>query len=197
MGADKALVSLGGVPLIVIALQKLRAAGFNPGIAGGDARLKIYGEVIPDRNEGLGPLGGVCAAIEATRHEYALFLSVDQPLLPGSMVTLLVTQARSTGSPITLASVNGIPQTFPAVIERKTLSFLLTELSAGRRSCIRAFHAAAEHERKPLRILHTEALVQAGYVEHPTDMPVLHWFLNVNRPEDLYLALNLAKRWNV
>jgi molybdopterin-guanine dinucleotide biosynthesis protein A len=192
MGTDKALVHLDGVPLLVRALGILRDAGLDAAIAGARSDLSGFAPAVNDA--GRGPLGGICAALESTPAELAVFLSVDMPLLPSVLVSFLLDHARRTEAPITLASVNGFAQPFPAVVGRAALPGLQAELQAGNDGCFSAFRAVSERARSPLQILPVEDHVQAGQVEHPHCLAPTYWFLNVNTPNDLAGAEPLLPR---
>ena len=183
MGSDKALIKLNGQPLVVHALNIFRGAGLPATIAGARSDLSAYAPVLDDA--GLGPLGGVCAALASTSAAYAVFLPVDMPLLPSPLISLLLEYARSTQSAVTVPSVNGFAQTFPCVIQRAALPALVSELKAGNDGCFSAFRAAAARLYKPFSSLPVENLVQAGQLEHPDGMPPAFWFLNINTPADL------------
>jgi molybdenum cofactor guanylyltransferase len=115
MGRDKALIEFAGRPLIAHALSILREAGLNPAIAGLGAELKSelssIAPIIDDRESGRGPLAGVCAALASTSARRAVFLSIDMPLLPASLLAYLLHHASVTESAVTVASVNGRAQT--------------------------------------------------------------------------------------
>lgn len=192
MGNDKALVQLCGEPLIVRALAILREAGVEAAIAGARSDLSGYGSVVADA--GRGPLSGVCAALESTVAEFAVFLSVDMPLLPSALVAALLDRARRAGAGITLVAVSGFAQTFPVVLHRGLLPPLQSELQAGNDGCLSAFRAAAEFTRRSLQILPVENLVQAGQIEDPHGLPPAFWFLNINTPDDFARAQSLLPR---
>ncbi len=192
MGTDKALVHLEGVPLVVRALGILRGAGLDAAIAGAGSDLSGFAPAVNDA--GRGPLGGICAALESTQAELAVFLSVDMPLLPSALVAFLLDHNGRTKHAITLVSVNGFAQPFPAVVDRTLLPGLQTELDAGNDGCFSAFRTVAEKTRRLLQILPVENLVQAGQVEHPQGLPPTYWFLNVNTPDDLARAESLLPR---
>ena len=189
MGTDKALVELGGEPLILRALAILREAGLEASIAGARSDLSVYGQIIKDT--GPGPLGGICAALGSTTAEYAVITSVDAPLIPSSLLSFLLGFAGNTDAGVTLLSVGGFAQTFPVVIHRSLLPALQSQLDAGNDGCYAAFRAASEQTGKPLHTLAVENLVQAGQVEHPLGLPTAYWFLNVNSPDDLARAEEL------
>lgn len=188
MGADKALALFRGRPLIAHALDLLRSAGLSAAIAGARSPLADFAPVIADAHKDAGPLSGICAALAATAAARALFLSVDAPLLPASLLIYLLNHARIAGNLITLASVNGFAQTFPAVVAREALPTLQSRLDAGLGGCFAAFQAAAEAHRQPVCVLPVEILAQTGHVSHPDGLNPARWFLNVNSPEDLRRA---------
>jgi molybdopterin-guanine dinucleotide biosynthesis protein A len=189
MGTDKALVEFRGQLLVVHALEILRGAGLSAAIAGAQPTaqpvLGTYAPLVPDREPGLGPLGGVCAAMASTTARWAVFVPVDLPLLPPSVVQYLLNQARATGRAITLASVEGFTQTFPAVVASAALPSLQAELTAGRRGCFSAFQAAAAGLEQSIDVISAELLAQSGHVSHPEGLSAATWFLNINSADDL------------
>jgi molybdopterin-guanine dinucleotide biosynthesis protein A len=191
MGADKALLLLSGKPLIAHALGIFHQAGLPASIAGARSPLSAFAPVIPDSNPDQGPLGGICAALASTSARWAVFLPVDLPLLPASLVTCLLCHARTTGCAVTLASIGGFAQTFPAVLDRVLLPLLQAELAVGRRGLFSSFQAAANSLAQPVTVLDVELLVQSGQVAHPEALPPARWFLNVNAPADLLGAEKL------
>ena len=187
MGTDKALVELGGEPLLARALRMLEQAGLSAAIAGSRSPdLSRFAPLIDDAGEG--PLGGICAALESTEAEYAVFVSVDMPLLPWPLVNSLLESARLTESVAVVASVNGVAQTFPAVVAGAALPAARIEQDLGRGGCLRSFQAASEQLERPFSKLPIEYLAQAGHVEHPDGLPPAAWFLNVNARAELARA---------
>ena len=188
MGSDKSLAPLAGRPLLSYALATLRQAGLAASIAGSRSPLGAFAPVVEDSGEGRGPLGGICAALASMSGQRAVFVPVDLPLLPASLLAFLLHHARITGGAVTLASVNGFAQTFPAVIERAVLPQLESELDAGRGGCFAAFQSAATQMGRRVDVVPVEMLVQCGQIAHPDGLPAVRWFLNVNAPEDLRQA---------
>ena len=102
MGTDKALIEFRGRPLITHALGILKAAGLSASIAGAQPALSTYAPLVPDRDPDHGPLGGVCAALASTPALWAVFVPVDLPLLPASLIAFslsLADCARATPTP--------------------------------------------------------------------------------------------------
>ena len=185
MGHDKALISLAGQPLIAHALTILREAGLSPKIAGARSNLSTYAPVIPDPDPDLGPLSGICAAFESSNARYAIFLPIDMPLLPACLIAYLIHHAQITSSFVTLPSICGAANTFPAVLDRSVLPAFKSELANGRRGCMSAFHAAARALGQPISVIPVEVLAQSGHAAHPRGLPAALWFLNLNTPADL------------
>ncbi|MGH9591177.1 MAG: molybdenum cofactor guanylyltransferase [Terracidiphilus sp.] len=188
MGRNKALAEFAGEPLILRALKLLRDAGLRPRIAGARAELGQFAPVIADAEPGRGPLAGVCAALAFCQDPRAVFVPVDLPLLPASLLSLLATRAAITGAIVTVLSVSGVAQTFPAVVDRAALPGLEEALRQGRGGCYSAFEAAVLGLRQHIAVLPIEYLAQAGQVTHPDSLPPAIWFLNVNSPADLARA---------
>jgi molybdopterin-guanine dinucleotide biosynthesis protein A len=192
MGTDKALVEFRGQPLIAHAVRILRDAGLPVSIAGcrpeSLSQLEEYAPAVNDLDAGRGPLSGICTAAEVTPATWLVFISVDQPLLPAELVVALLAHAQITGAPVTLSSIAGFAQTFPAVVNRAVLPALRAELAAGRRGCYSAFRAAAAALGNLQNVLPAELLAQSRQVRHPDGLPPARWFFNINSPEDLRRA---------
>jgi molybdopterin-guanine dinucleotide biosynthesis protein A len=183
MGSDKALVELNGKPLIAGAISILRDAGLPAAIAGARSLLLKYAPVIEDG--GLGPLQGICNALASTDAGHLVFLSIDMPLIPASLIVALLHNARITEAAAVFSSVNGFEETFPCVVDRAVLPALESEAEAGNTGCRSALCAAGARLKRAVVVLGVENLVQSGHVEHPQGLPPALWFLNVNTPAEL------------
>jgi molybdopterin-guanine dinucleotide biosynthesis protein A len=191
MGADKALVQFRGRPLVAHALGILREAGLAASIAGARPDLSAFAPVVEDAVSGLGPLGGICAAMAFSAARWTVFVPVDLPLLPASLVRYLLTRARITGGAITISSVTGFSETFPVVLERSALPILQSELDAGRGGCFSAFQVAAAALGQPIGVVAAEVLAQVGQVADPDGLPAAYWFFNINSAGALRRAESL------
>ena len=190
MGQDKALIPLAGVALVEHALTILRSAGLGPRIAGAKTDLSFYAPTIADEpsQSGRGPLSGICSALASSSAQYTVFLPVDLPLLPASLIGYLLHSALVMGAAIAAVSVAGFVQTFPVVIDRANLPVLQSSLNSNDRNCLRAFRAAANFMSRPFSIQAVEFIVQTGQVSHPRGFMAADWFLNVNSPRELARA---------
>ena len=170
MGRDKALLPLAGRPLIAHALATLREACLQVAIAGAspgaNSTLAAYAPIVLDPQPGLGPLAGICAALESATARLAVFLPIDLPLIPASLIAYLLYHARITGQAVTVPSMNGFAQTFPVVLDRSVFPALKMELDTGKRGCFSAFQAAANRCGQPIACIAIELLAQSGQVAH-------------------------------
>jgi molybdopterin-guanine dinucleotide biosynthesis protein A len=188
MGKDKALVLLRGRPLLEHALEVLRRAGLSGLIAGERSPLAEFAPVLADSLPDKGPLGGICAAMAAAQAHWVVFIPVDQPLIPPSLITCLLEEARKARAAVTLPSLAGFAETFPAVLCRGSLPVLEQQLAIGSGGCFTAFLAAAEAVGQGPNLVPVERLIESGRVVHPHRIVVERWFLNLNDPNDLELA---------
>jgi len=188
MGSDKALAVVDGRTLAAGAVELLRRVGLATYIAGARSELADLAPIIFDETHDLGPLSGICSALASIKTEFGIFIPVDMPFLPTSLLEYLWWCARITGNAATLVSVNGFTQTFPVVLRRETLPTLHSELVAGRRGCLSAFQAASNALGDPVHAVAVELLVQAGHATHPRGLAPFQWFLNVNTPTELERA---------
>ena len=186
MGSDKALAELAGEPLIVHAIRILRRAGLEVAIAGGRPVLAAYAPVVDDR--GGGPLQGISHALASTGAVRAVFLPVDMPLVPPSLIGALVEGAAVSGAAAVSLSVGGFAETFPMVVDCALSAALRAEIEAGNAGARAAVRSAANALGRPPATWAAEALAQAGQVEHPAGLPPAFWFLNVNTPAQLKRA---------
>ncbi len=198
MGRDKALLEFAGKPLAAHALELFREAGISAMVAGvaspSRASLEAFAPIIEDASPGLGPLSGICTALSIISVRHAVFLPVDLPLLPASLLVYLLHHARVTGTAVTVSSVSGFVQTFPVVLDRAALPTLQNELNSGRSGCFSAFQAASAALNQPIRSVAVELLAQTGGISDPLGLPPARWYLNLNTPDDLKCAEALRGR---
>jgi molybdenum cofactor guanylyltransferase len=164
MGQEKALLMLGGEPLVKRGIRKLNEICAEVAIAGGTEELMRFGRVIPDKSPGCGPLGGIVSALEQSSFEWNLFLPVDAPFLPVSALKALLAMAGGSANVCVMARVEGLMQPLCAVYSRRALGALQEELAAGRWKV-------------------TSAIEAAGPVEF-MDFENARWFANLNTPEE-------------
>ena len=82
LGRDKALVKVGGAPLVLRVANALRPAVDTVTLVGSREKYRQLGlRVIPDAVTGFGPLAGILAALEDTLTRWNLVVACDMPNL--------------------------------------------------------------------------------------------------------------------
>lgn len=207
MGRDKALLPIHGRPLVVVALDKLRALSLSPAapprIAGTRADLARYAPIVEDIHPGWGPMSGIEAALSATRHPLNIFLPVDLPLLPAEFLDWMLLRASTTGALATYPRVNGLAQPLCAIYHRDLLPPIMRVLETGERKVTSVLTAALRElagggpRASDAKVIDAEVidtldtfdieLLTATYPQLRlcSPLPVHRWFQNCNTPEDL------------
>lgn len=185
MGRDKALLEIGGRPLIEIALGVLRELGLTPRICGSRPDLAGFAHVVPDNHPGCGPLGGIEAALAASGSDLNLFLPVDLPAIPPAFLRWMMDRAGETKAVATIPLLGGRAQPLCAVYSRGLLHGIHEALAAGEYKMMTAIRAAASSLEERIDAFEVETLAAALIPDTwPADPPVQEWFRNVNTPAD-------------
>jgi molybdopterin-guanine dinucleotide biosynthesis protein A len=176
MGRDKALLDLGGRPLIAVVAEKLSAVADEVVIAADDtaAYASFADRVVPDQFPGVGTLGGIHAGLAAVRHELALVVGCDMPFLQPAVLTRFAEAAA--GFDVAILRRGRWVEPMHAAYRRTCLPAIESAIRAGDRRVISFFDEVrvrylAEDEIRPLD-------------------PELRSFVNINTPEDWQAALD-------
>lgn len=98
MGQDKALMTVGGIPLVARLVAVLRSCCDEVLLVGGDegrfAALGLEARCVPDAMPGGGPLGGILGALEAAGHDASLVLACDMPFVTADLLQAMAAQPR-------------------------------------------------------------------------------------------------------
>ncbi len=82
MGRDKALLELGGLPLVVCTARLVASVAGPVTVVGDSAAFRSLGlRTIADDWPGAGPLGGIATALRASRALWSLVVACDLPYL--------------------------------------------------------------------------------------------------------------------
>ena len=116
MGRDKGLLEFGGVPLILLTARLLEPFVSEVTVVGSSRRYAALGLSAiddaypqgPDRS-GRGPLGGIAAALAATRSRWNVIVACDMPYLSAEWLDWLISRAlRSRGEAVVPRTERGI-----------------------------------------------------------------------------------------
>jgi molybdenum cofactor guanylyltransferase len=99
MGEDKALLKLGGVPLILRTARLAAPLVGSVTVVGPPERYAALGlRVLPDREAGQGPLRGIATALAHTASDWNLVVACDLPYLTAAWLEHLVSRAVASSS---------------------------------------------------------------------------------------------------
>lgn len=91
MGTDKALLELGGVPLVVRAAKLVESVARATTVIGLPERFREFHlRAIADDWPGAGPLGGIATALRASEAPWNLIVACDLPYLTKAWLEFLV-----------------------------------------------------------------------------------------------------------
>ena len=200
MGREKALLELGGKPLIEHAVRKLRRVCGDVAILSSNPALARYAPPVPDLHAGCGPMGGMEAALSHTAHQWNLFLPVDVPFLPAAFLAAWLDrlpEAEASGVRVWIFTVEGVAQPTVALLHREVRPFLTEALESGQFKLLpvleRAAFALGERDSgEPGAGLRKEphweaSAIGVGLTEAQRRGREL-WFANLNTPEEFAQA---------
>lgn len=174
MGRDKAGILWRGEPLWQRQLTTLRASGADEVFISGRADGP-YAEagvtIVPDRQPGRGPLGGIAAALHHARHERLLVLAVDLPEMTPSFLRAMLHESESS---------------FSAVVPRRSDIDRFEPLAAVyTRACLSLADACLRNAQLSLHHFARNGVASGWVRSHPVTSPDVQLFRNVNTPADL------------
>lgn len=172
MGTDKAQLPWQGTTLLAHALATARGVSGEVKIVGARERYAAYGaDTVEDEFQQCGPLGGIHAALGASRSDLNIVLAIDTPLVTAGFLKYLLQRAEAAADALaTVPDAGGGVQGTCAVYRRP-------------------FRAVAEQQLKKGRYKVTEtfSLVRVEYVEE-NEMRAAGFdpamFANLNTPEE-------------
>lgn len=180
MGQDKALLPFCGVPLIEIAVAKLRSLCAEVSILGTRDDLEVYAPSVSDLRVDAGPGAAFESAFKTMTRDWALFVPVDVPLLPAFVLRRWCDDIVGSTLPCASFLVRGKDDQ-PA-------------FSALHRACGPSISAALDHgERKLVRLLYAaddDAVAPTmprnvnRYAIDATQSQLEFWFSNLNTPHE-------------
>jgi len=174
-GVDKALVDLGGKPLVQHVIERLEPQVDAIVLSGprDPVQYRQFGyPVIGDEDSDQGPLAGIISAFAAVETIWLLTTPVDTPFLPPDLVTSLASPCWFGGAAVVRAGGH-----------RQNLAMLLN---------LARFEALADYYESGGRAVHR--WLTANDVEE-VEFPAAAFF-NVNTPDDLQRARERVASYN-
>ncbi len=180
LGTNKAFVKVGGIALIERVAERVRHLASEVAIVTNDPASygSLGARVVPDTWPRMGSLGGIYSGLEAACYERALVVGCDMPFLDHQLLRFMI--LLSADYDVVLPNVNGLLEPLHAIYNKACLPAIERLLRAG-----------------DLRIIDFLGEVRVRYVDEAElrifDPQQLSFF-NVNTPEDLERAHELAAR---
>ena len=204
MGRDKALLELAGKPLVAHAVEKLRRFCTDVFILTANQALREFAPTVPDLHPGCGPMGGMEAALNHSRHEWNLILPVDVPFLPTLLLetwaATTLADGQASGTRIAMFEVDGVPQPALLMLHRDVGPYLGASLARGEFKLGPMLHEAAA-DLAARRGLDPAVVLRRWPWGAKDDLPATGagwqeltdaqkrgrnlWFANLNTPEEL------------
>jgi len=182
MGADKALLEFRGRPMVEIAVEKLRGFCAEVSIAGNREELSRFALVVREERLDCGPAAGIEAGLKASTQEWAMFVPVDVPLVPGELL-------RRWAEEVLVMSPSGLTVSHLYIETRSHPSFCML-----RRDCVKTFSGILNGgERKLSKIFELVGKTEgfdwghdlSELASYPLVATIDRWFMNINTPAEL------------
>ena len=202
MGRDKAMLQLAGKPLVQRAVTRLRQICVEVHVLGGSPELEQFAPLVHDLHPGCGPIGGLEAALNHSRHTWNLFTPVDVPFLPAAFLQKWARQV-TTSSPaarVALFTVQDIPQPLLCLLHQETLPFVREAVERGEFKVLPVLERAGRelaqrhHTGFDKVLLNTiwdqsaKAITQDQNLTEAQQRATHLWFANLNTPEEFAQA---------
>ena len=165
MGRDKALLDLGGRPLVCHVLDRLRAVSDDVFVVTKrpHALDGVAVRVVTDDSDAQTPLAGIATALRTARHDHVFVCACDMPFVSTGLVERLA--QRAIGYDVAVPLRDGRPETLYAVWSTDVV-----------------VHA---DDRAVHRVLEGMRVAWVAVDEWSDLDPTGKSFVNINTPEDL------------
>jgi len=170
MGRDKAYIQLRGETMFKHSVELLRGVASEIAVSGRDpAPMGVDAPWFEDAIKGIGPMGGIIAALERF-HAPCLCISLDMPFLNRDILVMLLWARENRGEDRVMTTFHdpetGYIESLVAIYEPEALPLLTASAAAG----IYKLSAAIPFEKRQ-------------HIPFPMDAQKL--FMNINSPDDL------------
>lgn len=169
MGEDKRALPLDGKTLLKYSVDLARKFSDDILISANDY-LPVFSEfrVIPDREEGAGPLLAIASVLPHIKYSDSLVLTCDMPFINEEIIQNLINH--HVDAKISLFRFEQMAQPFPSIVPKSSLREIEKIIGKNIRSMKMSL------EELPVNFLLPDTTLNE------------HTFLNINRPEDVWKA---------
>lgn len=172
MGTDKAFIEFEGRTLLARALDLARSVTPSVRIAAAGEKFAPFAPLVEDIFRERGPLGGIHAALRASKTELNFMLAVDMPFVSALFLQYLISEARTAAAAtVIVPRSEGRRQPLCAVYRPQFADLAEQALLAGHNRIDSLFDVVET------RVIEEEELVRAGFSSLI--------FRNLNTPEQL------------
>lgn len=170
MGYNKAMLELGGQPMIALVAEQLRMVVDEVIIAADNTQLyaQFADRCVPDRFQGVGVLGGIHAGLMAASNDLALIVGCDMPFLDPAVLNWMAGAAE--GYDVVLLRQGEWIEPLHAAYRKSCLPTIEAVIRSGQRRVLAFFDAVKVRYVLPAEIAHLD--------------PGLESFRNINTPEE-------------
>ncbi len=178
-GGNKALLPIGHRPIVERVSDVLRRIfAHNIVVTNSPEDFKflgfpMFGDLIPDR----GSLGGLYTGLKFCEADYGFLVACDMPFLNGEAISYIVRQTKN--HDVIIPRVSGWLEPLHAIYSRRCLPHIEELL--------------AEKDLKIIHLLQRANVLEISEKELQVFDPRLLFIMNVNTPDDLRKARELAK----
>ena len=177
MGTDKSRLMFDDQTAIARIADELRSAADSVRVVGSDAD---DAETIADIHSHWGPLGGIHAALTASKQDWCLIVACDLPFVTRELFERLIQLSDESAEAIVPLQADSRPQPLCALYRRQPC-------------LLAAEHSIANGEHSPRALLDKVKTRYIKFDELSDLQGVEHFFFNVNTPESYERAKQIAR----
>jgi molybdopterin-guanine dinucleotide biosynthesis protein A len=171
MGREKALLEIGGVPLIFRTARLVESVAGSATVIGETEGIRALGlRCVPDEWPGAGPLGGIATALRVSAAPWSLVVACDLPYLTRAWLEYLVGRALESEADAVIAMNDGGAEPLCAAYRKSANATMRAAVSEGNLK-VRSF----------LETLRGEVIEPEEWKRFDSDG---YLFKNMNTPED-------------
>jgi molybdopterin-guanine dinucleotide biosynthesis protein A len=186
MGEDKALLRFCGRPMVEIAVEKLRGFCAEVTIAGNREDLAGFAPVVQETRVGVGPAAGIEAGLRVATQEWAMFMPVDVPLVPGGLLRCwaeAVLERSAAGCGVSYLLVSGDRQPAFCMVRRGYAAQVSRVVESGVHKLAEIWMSLDDDGGSGW--LWVRDAARFAPKAAPTKLDIEYWFSNVNTPQEL------------